>query len=185
MKITVTPEDFKAQFPRFRPVYLPIYVNQTYTQGERVYYNNTFYQVKVASTNNIPTNTTDWEVVNDNVLNYTQDSDIINAIAEASVNFNENLFPDCCTAKLVFLYLVAYYLTVDFQNALNPMSAGGIVTNKSVGSVSEGYAIPTAFINNPKFGLYAKNGYGQKYLSLILPYLTGNIIISYGATTTN
>ena len=179
----VTPEDFKAQFPRFTPSYLPVYVNKTYFNGDIVYYNGAFYQCKVETSNNLPTNTYDWQVTEGNVLNYTQDCDIINAIAEATVNFNEGLFADCCTAKLVFLYLVAYYLTVDFQNAMSPMGGGGIVQSKSVGSVSESYAIPQWMLNNPTFGLYAQNGYGRKYLSLIRPYLLGTIILSKGRTT--
>lgn len=183
--MNIYPEDFKAQFPRFTPVYLPVYINKTYYNGDVVYYNNLFYQCKVASTNNAPTNTTDWKQINGNVLNYTQDSDIINAIAEAKVNFNEGLFSDCCTAKLVFLYLVAYYLTVDFQNAMSPMGGGGIVQSKSVGSVSESYAIPQWMLNNPSYGMYAVNGYGRKYLSLIRPYLLGTIILSKGRTTTD
>lgn len=185
MKCTVTPEDFKNQFPRFTPSYLPIYVYKTYYNGDIVFYNGTFYQCIVTSTDTAPINTTDWQITNGNVLNYTQDSDIINAIAEASVNFNKGLFADCCTAKLVFLYLVAYYLTVDFQNAMSPMGGGGIVQSKSVGSVSESYAIPQWMLNNPSYSMYAANGYGRKYLSLIRPYLLGTIILSRGRTTTD
>ena len=181
----VTPEDFKNQFPRFTPSYLPLYTYKTYYSGEVMYYNNKFYRCKVKSTNNSPINTNDWEETAGNVLDYTQDSDIINAIAEAKVNFNEGLFADCCTAKLVFLYLVAYYLTVDFQNAMSPMGGGGIVQSKSVGSVSESYAIPQWMLNNPTFGMYATNGYGRKYLSLIRPYLLGTIILSKGRTTSD
>ena len=75
----VTVSDFKAQFPRFTPNYLPIYcVAHTYTKDNIVYYSDTalFYKCKVNSTTNIPTNTTDWEIYSDNVLNYTQNSDI-------------------------------------------------------------------------------------------------------------
>lgn len=179
----VTTDDFRSQFPRFTPVYLPIYINKTYYNGDVVYHNNTFYQCIVANTNNIPTVATDWKQINTSVLNYTQDSDIINAMAEAQVNFNEDLFSDCCTAKLVFLYLTAYYLTVDFQNAMSPMAGGGIVQSKTVGSVSESYGLPQWMLNSPILGMYAQNGYGRKYLSLIRPYLVGNIILSKGNTT--
>ena len=180
----VTAQEFKTQFPRFTPVYLPVYVAETtYYKDDVVYYVGKFYKVKVAYTTNIPTNTTDWEVTQGNVLNYTQDSDITNAIAEAAVNFNEGLFDNATEAKLIFLYLVAYYLTVDFQNAANANGGFGLVQSKSVGSVSESYAIPQFFLNKPQFALYAQNGYGRKYLSMILPYLTGNIILARGRTT--
>lgn len=179
---TITPEDFKAQFPRFSPMYLPVYVPGTYFKGDIVFYGQLFYECKVESTNNNPTNTTDWKLYNDSVLNYTQDSDISNAISEAMVNFNESLFPDEPTARLVFLYLVAHYLTVDFNNALG-VNQIGIVTSKSVGSVSEGYTIPQWLLNNPALSSYATTGYGIKYASLLRPYLIGNVFIAKGRTT--
>lgn len=183
---TITVYDFKNQFPRFTPVYLPAYAaNTTYYKGNIVYYNNNFYQCVAATTVNLPTNTTDWKKIQQSVLNYTQDSDILNAMAEARVNFNEGLFGDCATKKLVFLYLTAYYLTIDFQNAMAPMAGGGIVQSKSVGSVSESYGIPQWMLNSPILGMYAQNGYGRKYLSLIRPYLVGNIILSKGRTTSD
>lgn len=185
MDFIITPEDFKAQFPRFTPVYLPLYEYKTYNKNDIVYFNGQFYQCKKDEVTSLPTVTEDWKVYNGNVLNYTQDSDILNAIAEASVNFNQGLFGDCCTAKLVFLYLVAFYLTLDFQNAMAPMGGGGIVQSKSVGSVSESYAIPQWMLNNPSYSMYAVNGYGRKYLSLIRPYLLGTIILSKGRTTTD
>lgn len=182
MKIQVTVDDFKTQFPRFTPVYLPVYVEgKTYFNGDIVYYNELFYQCIVENTVELPTVETDWKLINQDVLNYTRDEDIENAMAEASVNFNESLFDDE-QAKLIFLYLTAYYLTYDLQNATGAVQTG-VITSKSVGSVSESYGIPTSFLNNPTYSLYAKNGYGLKYLSLIIPYLQGNILFFKGATT--
>ena len=181
--LNITPTDFKSQFPRFWPAYLPVYQGSTYYKGDIVYYDGAFYKCKVSSSDNLPTNTTDWETYKDSEFKYTQDSDIMNAVNEAAVNFNASLFTDCCTAKLVFLYLTAYYLTVDFQNSMSPMSGGGLVQSKSVGSVSESYAIPQWMLNNPTLSMYAQNGYGRKYLSMIRPYLVGNIIVSRGRTT--
>ena len=129
----------------------------------------------------MPTVETDWKLINQDVLNYTRDEDIENAMAEASVNFNESLFDDE-QAKLIFLYLTAYYLTYDLQNATGAVQTG-VITSKSVGSVSESYGIPTSFLNNPMYSLYAKNGYGLKYLSLIIPYLQGNLLFYKGAIT--
>lgn len=180
----ITADEFKAQFPRFIPVYLPLYEDfKSYFVNDIVYYANNFYQCIKNSSGYIPTNTTYWKQINNNVLNYTQDADIIRAIAEANVNFNEGLFESKEEAKLLFMYLVAYYLTIDFQNAANANGGFGLVQSKSVGSVSESYAIPQFFLNKPQFALYAQNGYGRKYLNMILPYLTGNIILARGRTT--
>lgn len=178
--------DFKIQFPRYTPVYLPVYIpTNSYVNGDKVYYNGLFYQCIVASgsTSTIPTNTTDWEIVSDNVLNYTQDSDILNAMLEASVNFNKSLFDTVEVQNLVFLYLTAFYLTMDFKNSISACANVGIVSSKSVGSVSESYALPKWMTDSPILSMYTSNGYGIKYLSLIKPYLVGNIVYVNGATT--
>jgi hypothetical protein len=176
-------QDFKIQFPRFNPTYLPVYIpTETYTQGQTVYYNGAFYECIVVSTTAVPTTTTDWQVTSDSVLNYTQDSDILTAMLEADINFNKSLFPDTETQNLVFLYLTAFYLTLDFRNASGGNSAG-VTTSKSVGSVSEGYTIPQWVMKSPTMSIYASNGYGLKYLSLIYPYMIGNVILVNGATT--
>ena len=178
--MNISVQDFKLQFPRFTPEYLPVYISGTYFKDNIVYYEGLFYKVKVASTTNPPTNTTDWELYNDSVLNYTQDPDILNAMAEANVNFNEGLFPNEVTAKLVFMYLVAHYLTVDFNNALGS-GIIGIATSRSVGSVSESYSIPNWILNNAGLAPYATTGYGIKYATLIRPYLVGNFFIVKGS----
>lgn len=179
--MNVTVADFKNFFPRFTPIYLPVYVSgKIYFNGDIVYYEGYFYTCKKDNTTSLPTVTTDWQITNQTVLNYTQDSDIENAMAEARVNFNESLFGD--DAKMIFLYLTAYYLTVDFKNALGQNHAG-VVTSKSVGSVSESYGVPQWMLKDRILGAYAQNGYGLKYLSLINPYLVGNVMLFRGATT--
>ncbi len=176
----ITAQEFKIQFPRFTPEYLPVYTSGTYFKDDIVYYEGLFYKCKKQSTTELPTTTSDWDLYNDTVLNYTQDSDILNAMAEANVNFNEGLFPSETTAKLVFMYLVAHYLTVDFNNALGS-GIIGIATSRSVGSVSESYTIPNWILNNAGLAPYATTGYGIKYATLIRPYLVGNFFIVKGS----
>ena len=179
----VTVNDYKQQFPRFVPVYLPVYKeNTTYFKNDVVYYSGLFYICIKDSTTALPTVEADWTLYNTTVYNYTRDEDITNAMQEASINFNEGLFSDEATKKLVFLYLVAYYLTVDFNNATGG-AYKGITSSKSVGSVSESYALPRWMTDSPLLSMYCTNGYGLKYLSLIRPYLIGNIYLAKGATT--
>lgn len=184
---TITAQQFKTQFPRFTPQYLSdiTYVSgKTYFKDDIVYYTVTqkFYKCKKQTTTNLPTVTADWDLYNDSVLNYTQDSDILEAYAEAKVNFNESLFPDEATALKVFLFLAAHYLTVDFQNALGGTNIG-ITTSKSVGSVSESYTIPQYIQNSPALSAYCTTGYGVKYASLMYPYTIGNVMLFKGGPT--
>lgn len=183
--IEVTTDDFKNLFTRDFP-YLPVYVEgKAYFNDDEVYYAPNFYKSLTDGNTTLPTDTTNWALINDSVDNYIQDSDILRAFNEAKVNFNAALFGDDDTAKMVFLYLAAHYLVIDLNNAMNPMGMGfmGFTQSKSVGSVSESYAVPQWMLNNAILSQYATTGYGRKYLSLIQPYLVGNIIFVPGRTT--
>lgn len=113
---------------------------------------------------------------------FIADYQIDRAMQEARVNFRADIFEDNETAKLLFLYLTAHYLVIDLNNANNPLALGfgGFTQSKSVGSVSESYAIPQWMLNNPMFSNLIQTGYGRKYISLIQPYLVGNIIFTAG-----
>lgn len=183
----LTAEEFKLQFPRFTPQYLSdIYYEEdkTYFKDNIVFYteNNSFYICIVENTTSNPLTTSDWKIYEDNVLNYCQDLDIQEAIQEASINFNKNLFSDCNKARTAFGLLVAHFLTVDFNNAIG-LNNIGITTSKSVGSVSEGYTIPAWINNSEVLSTFATTGYGIKYASILRPLLVGNIMLFKGGPT--
>ena len=181
----LTAQQFKDQFPRFSPQFLSEidYINgKPYFRGNIVYFEQNFYICKVSVTSNLPVDNNDWDNYEDSVLNYTQDSDILEAYAEAKVNFNEALFSYDETALRVFLFLVAHYLTIDFNNALGTNQVG-IPTSRSVGSVSESYTIPPYLQNNPALSMYCTTGYGTKYATLIYPYMIGNVMLFKGGVT--
>lgn len=183
--ILVSTTDFQDLFNRDFP-YLPVYVEgKAYFTNDIVYYEPNFYQSLVDNNTELPTNTTNWQIINDSVNNYIQDSDIMRAFNEAVINFNVNLFTDQNSAIMVFLYLAAHYLVIDLNNAANPLAMGfmGFTQSKSVGSVSESYGIPQWMLNNQVLSAYAQTGYGRKYLSLIHPYLIGNVLFFPGRTT--
>lgn len=177
----ISVENFKALFVRDFP-YLPLYIDdKAYFKNDIVYSELNFYQSLIDGNETEPP-TEDWQLYNDNVNNYISDADIERAFAEAKVNFNANLFPDDETAEMIFYYLTAHYLVIDMNNALNPFGMGfnGFTQSKSVGSVSESYGIPQWMMNDKILGMYAQTGYGRKYLSLIAPFMIGNIIYTPG-----
>lgn len=177
----ITVDEFKAQFFRDFP-YLPFWQsNKTYFKGDIVFNDNNFYK-SIIDTNTTEPPNANWQIYNDNIFNYVSDDDISKAFTEAKINFNPKLFSNCETLKLVFCYLAAHYLVIDLNNSQNPLAFGnmGLISGRSVGSVSEQYAIPQWVLNDRNLGLLAQTGYGRKYLSLILPYLTGNIIYTPG-----
>ena len=182
-----TVSGFKTQFPKGIP-YLPVYDNtQIYILGDVVYSNGFYKSLKNNNTYAL-SDTTAWKSIVDSVNNYISDDDITRAFLEASVNFNESLFEGDTPTEteniqlMLFYYLTAHYVCIDANNTNNGINFGymGIAQSRSVGSVSESYAIPKWIYDDPLLGQYALTGYGLKYLSLLMPYLVGNIIFVEG-----
>lgn len=117
-------------------------------------------------------------------LDYVGDRDISKAIKEAKVNINQDLFADQCEFELGFLYLTAHYLVMDLRASSQGLSGqySWLQQSKSVGSVSESFGIPQKILDNPIFAMLSKTNYGAKYLSLILPKMTGAVFAICGDT---
>lgn len=177
----ITVEDFKAIFTRDFP-YVPYWqYGKNYFKDDIVYLEENFYKSNIDGNTDEPPST-NWTLYNDNIFNYISDEDISRAFTEAKINFNPQLFPSCETMRLTFCYLAAHYLVIDLNNAQNPLALGfmGFTQSKSVGSVSESFLIPSWVQTNKMLSQYMSTGYGQKYLSLVMPYLAGNIITTKG-----
>ncbi len=112
------------------------------------------------------------------------DADISKAMSEAKITFNQSFFPDDASVRLGYYYLTAHYLVIDLQNASAGLAgvSSNPVSSRSVGSVSESYAIPDKYLKNPVLAFLSKTGYGQKYLSMILPQMVGNMASVAGWT---
>lgn len=184
---TITTDDFKAQFIRDFP-YLPVYEDdKEYFIPDLVYYddNGQFYTALADDLSGVlPTNPKSWKRTPQDADNFISDSDITRAFAEAEMSFNQGLFGSDSEITLAYLYLTAHYLVMDIRTAAaGTASAGeGILNSKAAGSVSVGYTVPTTFVNDPVLGYYYKSGYGQKYLSFLIPRITGNVVSIAGAT---
>lgn len=185
---TITVSDFKTHFARDFP-YLPVWLNTSlYLTGDVVYYSTTqmFYKAKqnVTVAGTLPTDTTYWSLTAESTDNYVLDSDITKAFSEAKAGLNQSLYPNDETIKLSYLYLTAHYLCIDTKNMLAGINSAANfpVSSRTVGSVAEGYAVPTHYTSNPILAFYTQTGYGNKYLSLTLPAITGNVGVVAGWT---
>ena len=185
---TITTADFKSLFKRDF-AYLPEYsATELYNTGNRVYYTTTklFYDCKVDGTINIlPTVTSNWSKVTDDIENYISDDDLNKAFSEAKVTFNQALFDTDNNIKMGFLYLAAHYLVNDLRAAMggiNGTGAAGILSSRSVGNVSESYGVPQAYLDDPIFAFFTSSAYGLKYLSLVWGKLRGNFGVVCGTT---
>lgn len=184
---TITPADFKAQFPRGFP-YLSAYAYDnaaTYNTGALVYYstNGSFYKALANGITGVlpPSDAAKWEVQPEqSVDNFVQDSDITAAFAEARTVYNLALYPTDESARLAYLYLTAHFLAYDLRAAAAGFMAAGSgsfpVQSRSVGSVSESYSIPKAYLDDPNLVGYTSTSYGLKFLQMTLPKLVGNMV---------
>lgn len=182
----VTIEQFKEYFNRDFP-FLPLYQNYvTYWKDDKVYFENDFYQALQDDIVDIdPTDTDYWKKVKGDKYSYILDEDIEKAFTQALPNSNP-LFGGTYAEKVnIYLHLVAFYLVFDIKNSSSGINSGftGTLSSKSVGDVSEGYAIPNWMMQDPMYSIFASNGYGLKYLSLIAPYLSMTILFSKGGST--
>jgi len=174
---TLTIEDFKKLFARNFP-YLPVYnPEKVYFTGDVVYEEPNFYTSLIDENKASLDDTESWKVTNESVEDYVTDKDIGRAWKEAAAAYNPTLIVDCAANSTTFLYLVAFYLAYDLQLASS--GAYGQIAfparDVRVGSVSEGYYVPQIYMEDPILGFYARNGFGQKYLSLVYLYTIGNV----------
>lgn len=184
---TVTTEDFKQYF--FRDFsYLPLWCCcNSYMIGDVVYYddNGYFYESLVDNNEAEPTDTTKWKRIQGNKYDYITDEDIQKAMTQAKISGNERFGSNDSDKIYIYMHLIAFYLVMDWKNAHAGLTSAysGFTASKSVGDVSESYNFPTWLMNSPLYSLYSTNGFGMKYLSLILPYLSCTIVYSSGRST--
>lgn len=183
---TVTIEQFKEYYARdfsFLPVFNPL---KTYWKDDIVYWTDeNFYKSLSDDNTSEPSDTENWKKVKGNIYDYVTDSDLMKAFAQALANSSTRFGKDCQEKIMIFLHLWAFYLVMDAQNAATGLgsSYGGLVASKSVDGVSESYNFPTWMTDSPMYSLFSSNGYGLKYLSLILPYISCPILFSRGDST--
>ena len=112
------------------------------------------------------------------------DADIGKAFSQANFSINQALFGTQEDYTTAYMLIAAHYLVIDLRLAAQgPNSAyTWTVSSKSVGSVSESYAIPSKFLGQPFLMMLSQTYFGGKYLQLILPLMVGNVLSIPGRT---
>jgi hypothetical protein len=184
----ITVQQFQAQFKRGFPYLDSIIYSGTalYNAGAEVYDPTAmlFWTCQTNGTTGVAPapNVANWAATVDDVDNWVQDSDITTAFGEAIALFNPALYPVDANSTQAYLYLTAHFLANDLKSALAGISApGGFpLSSRSVGSVSEGYSVPDAYLEDPILAGYTTSAYGMKFLALTLPALRGNVRAVFG-----
>lgn len=186
--VSPTVSDFKSYFPRdFAYLPNPWDVLLTYNIGDKVYYATTqlYYQCKNNSVDSVPTTTTDWDLLNINVLDYVQDSDISKALVEVSISINQNNFGDQTTYSMAYEYFTAHKLCLNLKNEKKGLNSSytWLLNSQAVADISGSYSLPPKLVDSILFSTYGQTYYGVRYLEIVYPLLRARANFGVRGTT--
>lgn len=185
--------EFKTRFAKtFRFSPYPIYNSETaYEKNDMVLWLSDLYQwglykAKEDVTGIAPSDKDYWTEQEVNLNSFVMDSDIEEAMSEAAA-----IIPDFAPMTheeyvTCFLLLTAHFLIQDWQAAhqgLNASGASGILTSRTVGKMSAGYAVSTLLQQYPQWQALINTWWGLKAMTILARYNVGNIIGVQGAFT--
>lgn len=105
------------------------------------------------------------------------DSDITKAFVQTNATLNPCLFGEQAVYTVAYYNLSAHYLVTNLQASSQGISGqyGFLEQSKSVGNVSQAFAIPQRILDDPYWAMLSKTNYGALYLQMVIPYLCGAI----------
>lgn len=114
-------------------------------------------------------------------VDIVRDADIQAALNMTGVNFNESFWGTQAVFTSMYCLLAAHYLVVNFQNSSVGLAGqtGWLTTHQNVDSVQQSFATPEWVMDNPELAAISKTRYGLQYISFIVPYLRGQMLVSY------
>ena len=185
--------DFKTKFAKtFRFSPYPVYDPETvYEQNDVVLWLSPAFQwgaykALQESTGNLPSDTTYWKEEAVNLDSFVMDSDIEEAMDEAQAYFPEHAPMVHEEYVTCFLLLTAHFLIKDWQathQGLNASGSSGILTSRTVGKMSAGYAVSTLLKQYPQWQALVDTWWGLKAVTLMSRYNVGNVMGVQGAFT--
>ncbi len=112
------------------------------------------------------------------------DSDIVKAFSLTNVNFNQDLWANQESYAVGYNLLSAHYLVMNLRASSQGINGqfAFLEQSKSVGSVSQSFAIPQRVLDNPDWAILMKTNYGAAFLQLVIPQMAGQMFIAYGST---
>lgn len=112
------------------------------------------------------------------------DADIAKAMQLTNINFNPCFWANQSSYDVGYFLLSAHYLVMNLRASSQGINGqfSFLEQSKSVGSVSQSFAIPQRILDNPNFSILTKTNYGAAYLELIIPQLSGQVFTVVGRT---
>ena len=114
------------------------------------------------------------------VLPAVLDGDITNAINEAMLVFNPDIYPDDNTATTAALYLSAHFLQTALDMADSQGQPDAIENSRSANGVSQSLVVPD-WMQEGELAMYATTGYGRRWLLITKQFVDGAVFVIGGA----
>jgi hypothetical protein len=115
------------------------------------------------------------------VLPAVLDSDIDQAIVEASAVFNFSLYPSDAIGNMALAYLTAHFLQLTLDSTDSQGQSAGIQSGRGANGVNESIAVPPWMLEG-EYAFYATTEYGLRWMLQTMPYLGGNVYAVGGGT---
>lgn len=127
-----------------------------------------------------------WELTSLKSISFVKDSDIENAMDQASTVCVEGKIGDPKDYFIAFMYMTAHFLIIDWKmknNGINAAGSSGIIVGRTVGKMSTHYSVSPIIQKYPEYEIYYKTDEGQKAMSIILRWNVAPLIYVPGAFT--
>jgi hypothetical protein len=112
------------------------------------------------------------------------DQDVTRAFQQTNIGISQKYFTSQASYTVGYNLLSAFYLVQNLQASSQGINGqySFLEQSKSVGNVSQSFALPEAFTKNPFFAMLVKNNYGAQYFQMIYPQLVGTMYTVRGRT---
>ncbi len=112
------------------------------------------------------------------------DADVAKAFTLTNVNINPGLFANQASYTVGYQLMSAHYLVLNLRASSQGINGqfNFLQAGKGVGAVNESFSIPQRILDNPYWSMLTKTNYGAQFLQLVLPQLTGQVLIAHGST---
>jgi uncharacterized protein DUF4054 len=121
----------------------------------------------------------------DTDLKKVTNRDITFAQSMCPANINQCLFPNQGQWGTCYNLLTAHFMVTNLLNSTQGIKSqyDWLTTQRSVGNVQSSFGIPDRVMKSAFLSGLCATRYGAQYVSMIWPYLHGNVRIAVGITT--
>jgi hypothetical protein len=114
-----------------------------------------------------------------------RDTDVTRAFTSAKTVFNAGLWPDQETCSEAFLLCSAHFLCTNLNAGGQGLRGQGwwLLGSKGMDGMSQSQIVPERVQRSPLLASLSKTPYGLQYVTIMIPFMVGNVVCVQGDTT--